>query len=308
MINNKISKTVLVSGASGLLGNELVNQLLNDSNYKVIALTSQVDKLAKQYNHENLLVLHIDDWIDTIDSNVEIDAFINCAFPRSSKPDQLAKGLVFTENIIKDTVSLGVKSIINISSQSVYSQKEKTVTDESLTVAPESLYGMAKYASERIVHTICETKNEKIYYTNIRLASLTGRDFDVRMTNRFVKSALTNQPITINGGGQSISYLEVRDAAAALISMIDVEASEWKTEYNLGNNESFTLLELTDIIQETAKQQSISDVEVIVNEGQANFSNLLTSDLFYKDFNWQPEYNITFIVRELFYYELGEIL
>src|SRR5699024_3411692 len=151
MMNNNTSKTILVSGASGLLGNELVNQLLNERNYKIIALTSQKHKLVDQFNGKNILVLQINDWVEEIDSDVKIDTFINCAFPRSSDPGQLAQGLKFTENIISDAVSLNVKSIINISSQSVYSQKEKAVIDESLTVAPESLYGMAKYACERIV-------------------------------------------------------------------------------------------------------------------------------------------------------------
>lgn len=307
MKNSIENKTILISGASGLLGNQLVDQLLQTTNYKVVALTSQRDKLLAQFNHENLHVLHMDTWKEDIDSDIQIDVFINCAFPRSSDPEQLAKGLVFTENIMKDAISQDIRSIINISSQSVYSQQEKEDTSESLTVAPESLYGMAKYASERIIETVCESAPEKIFFSNIRLASLTGLDFNVRMTNRFVKSALANEPITINGGNQLISYLEVRDAATALIRMIDGNRSDWKRIYNLGNNESFTLIELTDVISEIAAQHSINHVEIIRNEGQANFSNLINSELFYTDFKWTPKYKLRTMVEELFIHHKNRV-
>lgn len=300
-----MNKTILISGASGLLGNELVNQLLNTTSYNVVALTSQRKKLKKQYRDERLTVLHVENWEYNIDSKLKIDTFINCAFPRSSDPEQLAQGLVFTEKIVKKATRLNTKSIINISSQSVYSQKEKEITNESLTVAPESLYGMTKYASERIVKSICESSKKKVFYSNIRLASLTGLNFDVRMTNRFVKSALTNQPITINGGEQQISYLEVRDAASALIKMLNSDLNLWYPIYNLGNKDSFSLLELVETIQVKAKKHSIHDVKLEVKDIDNSFNNLMNSELFYKDFNWQPRYNMPEMIQELFeYYKL----
>src|SRR5699024_10134741 len=149
--------TLLVSGASGLLGSELITQILENDKYKVIALTSKKETLTQMFEgNPNLKVLHIDNWVINLGLNNQIDTLINCAFPRSSKPEELAKGLLFTENIIKGAIDIGVKKVINISSQSVYSQKSKSTTNEASSVAPESLYGMAKYSSERIVATLCE--------------------------------------------------------------------------------------------------------------------------------------------------------
>jgi|SRR5699024_1850195 len=291
------SKTILVSGSSGLLGHELITQLLHNTNYKVIALTSQTDQLKKQFTDEKLTVLNINSWFEHVDKN-QVDVFINCAFPRSSKPDELAQGLEFTEDIVNKAISGGIKGIINISSQSVYSQKEKDRTDEKAEISPESLYGMAKYASERIIASLCEKEN--INYSNIRLASLTGLDFDVRMTNRFVKMAIDGETITINGGDQLISYLEVRDAAEALIKMLEVDECEWEKQYNLGNNNSFSLKELIEIIKSTGNKYGINNIEVIYKEGNSNFNNLVVSDLFYQEFNWKPKYSVKEMVEELF--------
>src|SRR5699024_1506086 len=205
----------------------------------------------------------------------------------------------FTENIIRKCVDLGVQNIINISSQSVYSQKEKATINERGMVSPESLYGMAKYSSERIVHSIC-ARESYINYTNIRLASLTGLEFDVRMTNRFVKKALNKEMITIIGGNQLISYLDVRDAASAIQSMFDISSAQWNPFYNLGNNESISLNNLVQLIEEIGKEYSIDDMKVEYKNNESNFSNLINSDLFYNQFKWSPTYQYKDMVEELF--------
>ncbi|TPE68979.1 NAD-dependent epimerase/dehydratase family protein [Halalkalibacterium halodurans] len=292
---------VVVSGAGGFLGRELVKQLLERGSFSVIAMSSKKELVAEEFcSHPNLLTVDINNWKQEVGKNLNLDVLINCAFPRTSEPEQLAKGLLFTENLIKDSIELNVKKIINISSQSVYSQKEKMSTDENAPVIPESFYGMTKYASERIIAAMCENSANNITYSNIRLASLTGLSFEIRMTNRFVKQALQGQPIVINGGRQRISYLDVRDAAAALIAMIKADVSGWKKVYNLGNYYSCTLLELAETVKDIAKKFSVSEVNLQVRDGDDNFNNLVNSALFYSDFNWKPEYTIPMMVNELF--------
>lgn len=298
--------TVLVSGAGGFLGHELVKQLIEDGTYNVIALSSKKQLLIDEFKGSpNLKVLHIDNWKTEIEQDIFIDFLVNCAFPRSSKPEELAKGLVFTENLINDAIDLNIGRIINISSQSVYSQKAKSPADEMTLVSPESIYGMAKYASERIVSVLHEANKHKVCTSNIRLASLSGTGLEVRMTNRFVKNALTGQPLTINGGSQYISYLDVRDAASAIIAMLNADIDSWDTVYNLGNDDYCTVLELAKIVEKVAKEYSISDVKIEVHEGQNDFNNLINSEKFYNEFNWRSHYTMIKMVEELFnYYNL----
>lgn len=296
-------KTILVTGASGFLGKELIKQLLKSNSFNIIALTSRVEKLTNYFNNTiNLTILDISDWKKNIDKNTNIDFLTNCAFPRTSDSVQLAEGLDFTEQIIKDAIDLKISNIINISSQSVYSQKDKSIPDENVSVAPESLYGMAKYASEKLVTCICENSNMKINFSNIRLASLTGIDLEARMTNKFVKKALKGEKITVNGNGQKVSYLDVRDAASALIKMIDTDSSIWRPIYNLGNYYYSSVLEIAETVKNVGKVYSVNDVKIEVNSGQDNFNNLINSNLFYRDFKWKPYYTIPLMIEELFEY------
>ncbi len=301
MFKENSSPTILISGAGGFLGHELVKQFLQRDNFNVIALTSKVGKLEEQFkNYGKLKVVHTDHWIEEVDGNDRIDFLVNCAFPRSSDPEQLAQGLVFTESLVRDSLQLKISKVINISSQSVYSQKDKVSASESAPVIPESLYGMTKFASERIVATLCENSSRRVVYSNIRLASLCGVDFEVRMTNRFVKRALEGRTITLNGGGQKISYLDVRDAASAIISMINKESSTWSPVYNLGSHYNCTILELAELVDNIGKEFTEHDIKLEILEGQNDFNNLIDSNLFYRDFKWKPQYSMSMIVRELF--------
>ena len=295
------NQTILVSGASGFLGSELVRQLLNERGFKVIAMSSRKEVLHTKFgNNSNLKVVSPDNWINEINQKIQIDVLVNCAFPRTSEAEQLAKGLIFTESLIKDSINLGIKKVINISSQSVYSQKAKSTANENSPVIPDSFYGMTKFSSERIVATICENLNENVVYSNVRLASLSGIELEVRMTNRFVKRALTGEQLTINGGKQNLSYLHVKDAASAILAMINTDSNYWRPVYNLGNYDYCTMLELAEMIRDIAKEHSIEEVNFEVREGQDNFNNLINSELFYNDFNWKPDYTILLMVKESF--------
>lgn len=299
-------KRILVSGASGFLGKELVRQLIKND-YSTIALTSKPEELMKFFgNQSNLVVLNVDNWTERIGKDLDIHVFINCAFPRSSKPEQLAIGLDFTEKMIKEVIGLGVHNIINISSQSVYSQKDKSAPNENSEVAPESLYGIAKYAAEKLVAILCERNDRKVNYSNIRLASLTGIGLESRMTNKFVKTAIEGGSISVNGRGQKVSYLDVRDAASALIAMINKDANKWCEIYNLGSCFYNSVLEIAESVNEIAKKYLMPGIEIGLKEGFDNFNNLVNSKAFYNDFNWRPKYDMTLIIENLFNYYLNE--
>src|SRR5699024_635645 len=139
MTKNESEKTVLITGSGGLLGSELIKQLLNDSNWHVIAMTSNVHNVVNNFNNNELLVVRNDSWMEQLSNkNIKVDTMINCAFPRSSKPEELAQGIPFTEKLITDSINFGIENIINISSQSVYTQKQKEDVTEQSTVQPES--------------------------------------------------------------------------------------------------------------------------------------------------------------------------
>lgn len=292
-------KTILVTGASGFLGRELVKQLLQEEEHSVIAVTSQCDLLPHLLGHRpNFRLVHTLDLINRKVSLSEgLDVVVNCAFPRTSEPHDLASGVCLTENLIGAILDIGVGKLINISSQSVYSQKAKDPTDESARPCPESLYGMAKFACERIVATMC--RGTDVEYSNVRMASLFGVEFHARLINRFVKSVLMDRPIVVVGGEQDVSYLAVEDAAAGIAAMIR-HRRRWAPVYNLGNSDFISVLGLAELVRGVAKEYTSKEAMIEVKNGNSDFSNLIDSRRFREEFDWTPKCTIARMVRDAF--------
>ena len=71
---------------------------------------------------------------------------------------------------------------------------------------------------------------------------------DERLTSRFVKSALEDEPIKLIGGQQTMAYMDVRDAADGIIALMSTDTSKWKDVYNFGNQFRYTIKEIAEIV------------------------------------------------------------
>lgn len=279
---------ILVTGANGLLGSEII-KLLRENKYDVIGVA------RSEILSSGVEIITYED-IKKLDTNDVVYKVIHCAFPRSSDFKKLALGIDFTTKLISDLKRLNPSCVINISSQSVYNQNDTNIPDELSEVNPSNIYGLSKYFSENLFNSAFE--NTETVVSNIRLASLMGIDFNIRMPNKFVGKALNEEEITISKGTQKISYLDVRDASMALMKMLLSDCSNWKNVYNLGNESYFSL---SDLIQEVkSHMKNPENIKVNIIEEESNFSNLIDSKEFMEEFKWQPHYDITLFVEELF--------
>lgn len=297
---------VLITGAGGFLGSELIRQLLIEDTYEIYAYTSQKDMLIDKFdNNKKLICYDFKDWKKGYIPFDKLDILIHCAFPRISDGKELVKSLDFTNEFISDAISKGVGGVVNISSQSVYSQKRQIPASESSEINPGSLYGFAKYSTELLISKICDAGN--IAYTNLRLASLMGEGLDTRLTNRFVRNAIDGKKIRITGGKQVISYMHVRDAVEGLIALLSLDTKKWKSVYNLGTEESYRLIEIANIISKISPEFISNEVKVEIENGN-DFINLsLDCTGFYNDTLWKAKYDMENSIRDIFQNTLRKI-
>lgn len=289
-------KTILLTGVSGVLGKNIVTQILKKTDYNIIGLTANISPMKEKFNTKRVLLLDRVNWFNIIDKKTHIDTFINCGFPRTSDPTMLTKGIEDTEILINNVIKLNVKNIINISSQSVYSQKKTEAATELTEICPESLYGMTKYSVERIIDLLC--KQENINYSHIRLGSLVSLDFKNRMTYRFVELAFNNKPLQVKSSNLCMSYLHVDDATNALLKMLQNDSFKWKKVYNLGNSEIFKVDILAELIEEKMKLKESKEVEVKLESENFIHNNTLNSSLFSQDFDWRATVFLKDMIEE----------
>ena len=235
-------KKIVITGASGFLGSHLVERL-KGKRCLVYALSSKPEQLKEKIGGENIEYIQK----DVLDKQILKDSIvISCAYPRNSTGTEVADGLRYIKRVFESAVQNKAAAIINISSQSVYSQQRLEVATEETPLCLESIYAVGKYAVELMLEGIC--RESKTNYTSLRMASLIGPRFDQRIVNRFVKKMMNGEVITVVQQPKRMGFLDVEDAVNAIIAVSNTSVSSWQSVYNVGNGIAYTVEEIYEAV------------------------------------------------------------
>lgn len=285
---------IAITGAGGFLGTELLRQLADRENILVYAFTFDFERERDTFVTADNIVTVDNSEVGSFDFS-DIDVLISCAFPRNVNDETFAKGLDFVKTVVEKAVDDVVGSVINISSQSVYSQKREKPADESFAPVLETKYAVGKYWSELYINSLCR----KIRHTNLRMASIIGAGFNQRLTNKFALKIKAGEQLTISGGDQLFGFLDVRDAASGIIK-IALSKNDWQEVYNFGTNNAYKLRELAETAVETGCELGFKTNAPVVMPSDDWQNSSLIADEFMKDFNWKPQYSLKDTMKSIF--------
>ena len=184
--------------------------------------------------------------------------------------------------VFERAAEAGASAIINISSQSVYSQQRTDAATEETPVSLESSYAVGKYAVELILESICRGSNT--VFTNLRMASLIGPGFDQRIVNRFVKQALETGTLNVKRNQKKFGFFDVEDAVDRIVAMLGSKKMTWKHVYNLGRDGAYTLIGIAETVKDVVKGETGKQIEIIVTDGDEIGNSELNVRSFEKDF------------------------
>jgi len=228
---------VLVTGASGFIGKEIVRECLN-SGFEVIQIISHRSK--KNISESNKFrisgeTVAVDITNRTNVRNLEklqnIDVVLHAAglahqFGDTKKEEFDLVNVQGTRNISELAVTLKVKQVILISTTAVYGTAEESIDDnqrekqnifnENSETNPQTLYAKSKLEAERISTEICV--ENQIPLTIFRLAPVIGEE-NVGNVARLIRAIDRRRFVWIGSGENYKSLIYKNDVARACVKL-----------------------------------------------------------------------------------------
>lgn len=297
----KKRKKIVITGASGFLGCHLVERLKGDERYRVFALSSTPEQLKEQIRGANIEYCYKNVIEEEYAAEILNGAIIiNCAYPRNSTGTVIADGLKYIQRVFESAVEIGATAIINISSQSVYSQQRTEIATEKTPVCLENPYAVGKYAVELMLETIC--KGSETAYTNLRMASLIGPGFDQRIVNRMVKQAIAGEELHVVRNNQKFGFLDIEDAIESLMALLDTDVVQWKLAYNVGNGKEYSVVYIAECIKYVFEGNGLPFPNINAVNGDGFGSTGIDYNLLHKDTGFEPTVSLDASIQRILEY------
>ncbi len=258
---------VLVTGAAGFIGSNLVDKLINNNHY-VFGLDNLIT--GSLNNLEHLKTINNFEFIEHdvtkyIDLKDKLDFIFHLASPASpidylSYPIQTLKANAIGGH---NTLGLAKKNnakFILASTSEVYGDPLEHPQNESYygnvnPIGPRSIYDEAKRFIESM--TISYHEYHKLNVSIVRIFNTYGPRMkinDGRVLPNFIKQASKNHNITINGdGNQTRSFCYIDDLIDGFVKIMD---SNYAYPINIGNDDEVTINEIATIILKIMRSKS----------------------------------------------------
>lgn len=305
------NSTVLVTGATGLIGVSLVRSLLAIGKIQVIAFVRNIEKAKKIYAETvtSNLEFIVGDITSKIQIDKKIDYIVHCASITTSKimvdspVETLFTAIDGTRNVLELARDKKVRSVVYVSSMEMYGTFESEVHDitENDLGFIDPLEVRSNYPeSKRLCENMCVAylSEYDVPVKIARLAQTFGAGIlpgENRVFAQFARSVINQKDIVLHTKGQSEgNYCYIRDCVIGLLTILlkgkDGEA------YNVSNPASHTTIaEMAKMVCEKiadGKIKVVFDVPESNTFGYAADTKMKLNSDKLQSLGWKPEINL----------------
>ena len=215
---------VLITGAKGFLGSEIVRQAVA-AQLPVRATDKYVESLTPDVDHRPADILDLSS-LKSVFHNVSVvihAAGLAHIFDKTKGVTAPFKAIneQGTANVAYAAAEAGVRHFILISSVSVYGPFTQGTYDESVPCRPEGPYAESKYQAEQRAIEIAQQSGMAL--TILRLATLYGEG-DPGNVARLMRTIDRGRFIWVGDGSNRKSLLYKGDAARAILAVLQQPA------------------------------------------------------------------------------------
>lgn len=321
MLSHLAGKTIFITGATGLIGQNLVHMLAANANHsdkptRIIILVRSIERAQRVLKNDYSAVQCI---VGDINQPVlvqePIDYIIHAASQTESKSfvehpiNTIDTAITGTKNILELAKEKNVKKFVYLSTMEVYGypSSDEKISEEYGTNLNPILARSCYPESKRLCENLCIAymKEFGIPVNVIRLTQTFGlgvRYNDGRVFAEFARCVIENRDIVLHTSGETKrNYLYTEDAVNAILTVLikgDVGQA-----YNAANENTYcSIYEMAQMVAQKIAKGKISVRVEIEDESKFGFApilrmNLDTSKL--KSLGWKPEVGLESMYRQM---------
>lgn len=244
-------KTILVTGATGLIGKLCVKSLLNSGyNTQVIALVRDEEKAKNIFGESKRLTYLVQDINQRINTTRRVDYIIHAASTTSSKDfvekpvETIYTAINGSRNVLEFAKNKRLEGMVYLSSLEIYGVNEKENIKERDYGYIDILNPRSSYSeSKKMVETMCISYGTE-YGVPVKIARL-AQTFgagvsisDNRVFAQFAKAIINKENIVLHTKGETKrNYCYTTDAVRGIFTILT--KGENNNAYNVANENSY---------------------------------------------------------------------
>ena len=302
-----MKKKILVTGATGFIGKNLVESLKEKFEIYALILDEKEKNVIPQidyilwktfFDRENEIKTLDGKKLGKIDTVIHLASYgVN---PKDNDIDKMIESNInLTKDLILNLERVSCKNIVFTGSGFEYGDKGKVKLKEDMELNPFSLYGATKVSAFLIGKKLCESLG--INYINLRLFNIFGEyEGSNRLIPQIINNYLEGKELNFTAGNQVRDYLYIKDI---------IEVYEMILEKNIYNNETYNVCSSEEV---TIKEFITKVADTIgINKDSLNFGTIPSrkEEALYivgdnsklkRDFNWKRKYSYEFGIKNMY--------
>jgi len=206
---------IAVTGSSGLIGRELVNQL--QGRHELVEIDIAIDQTRHDIaNAESVATLTGD-----CEGIIHLAAVSRVAEAQEFPLRTWASNVTGTHNILDAALNSNRKPwVIHASSREVYGNQPRQAIPEDTPMTPLNIYGRSKAAGEGLVYSAQDAGANVVI---LRFANVYGDIFDYsdRVIPAFSRAAVNGTPLRVDDSSVCMDFTHVADVSQGVMKVVD---------------------------------------------------------------------------------------
>ena len=245
--------SILITGASGLVGSHFLKQLIQNTSYDVTLLVRN-DRQAKIWNTFGFKTVIGD--LETLNFELPelITTVVHIAAIAGDWVDKKHAQRVNVEGtayLVKQAEKIGCKKFIYVSTIGVYGHKKYRNATEEKKLNASSTYEQTKQEAEKFIQSYVKANNTGMKFIILRPSSMYGEG-DRYIIPAYTKYLKKGKMVLIGGGKSLYPIMHAGDTASVLVQLVDGNYSNGDTLaiYHLCDDSHISQREFISLIKD----------------------------------------------------------